>query len=217
MMQPALLLRALAAMSKTTTFDQFCIDAGIASRSVARDLTKELLSLGIGKGSASALSFSSNDRLATATLALEAGSDAEQVSQHLSWKDFEQLAAGVLASLGYRTRTNMRFTKPRMELDVVGTSASGFALSIDCKHWKRSSLSSISQHCIKQVKRTEELLRREEDIAVAVPVIMTLHASNMRIVEGIPIVPVAKFHTFALDVQGFLDKVLVITRGSASR
>jgi hypothetical protein len=215
MMHPELLVRALAAMSQETTFDQFCIDASIASRSVARDLTKELLSRGIGKGSASTLSFSSSDRLAAAELALEAGSDAERVSQHLNWKDFEQLAAGVLVSLGYRTKTNVRFTRPRMELDVVGTSASGLTLAVDCKHWKRSNLSSISQHCIRQTKRTEELLRREKEISMAVPVIMTLHASSMRVVAGIPIVPVAKFHSFALDVHGYLDKVLVFTRGSA--
>ncbi|AIF83530.1 Restriction endonuclease [Candidatus Nitrososphaera evergladensis SR1] len=218
-MHPELLVKALAAMSQdTTTLDQFCHKAGIASRSVARSLAEGLLARGIGRGSASAImSFSPGDRLATAALALDAGCDPERVSQHLTWKDFEQLAAGVLASLGYRTRTNVRFTKPRMELDVVGTSAAGLALAVDCKHWKKGGLSSISQHCAKQAKRTEELLRRESEISMAVPVVMTLHAANVRLVGGMPVVPVAKFHSFAMDVSGFLDEVLVFTREPASR
>lgn len=215
-MHPELLVKALAAMSEETTLDRFCQDACIASRSVARSLAEALLSRGIGRGSASAMSFSSGDRLAAATLALEAGCDPERVSQHLTWKDFEQLAAGVLSSLGYQTRTNVRFTKPRMELDVVGTSAAGLALAVDCKHWKRSNLSSIAQHCARQAKRAEELLRREEGISKAVPVVMTLHAEKVHFVgDGMPVVPVAKFRSFAMDVSGFLDKVLVVTRGSA--
>ncbi|WP_158435016.1 restriction endonuclease [Nitrososphaera viennensis] len=204
-------------MSQDTTLDQFCRDAGIASRSVARSLAEALLSRGIGRGSPSAMSFSPGDRLAAAALALEAGCDPERVSQHLTWRDFEQLAAGVLASLGYSTRTNVRFTKPRMELDVVGTSAAGLALAVDCKHWKRSNLSSISQHCARQAKRADELLRRESNISAAVPVVMTLHAASVRLVGGMPVVPVAKFHSFAMDVRGFLDEVLVVTRGPASR
>lgn len=217
-MHPELLVKALAAMSQEEiTLDRFCQDACIASRSVARGLAEALLSRGIGRGSASAMSFSSADRMAAAALALEAGCDPERVSQHLAWKDFEQLAAGVLGSLGYRTRTNVRFTKPRMELDVVGTSAAGLALAVDCKHWKRCSPSSISQHCARQAKRAEELLRREGEISMAVPVIMTLHAESVRLVGGMPVVPVAKFHSFAMDVRGFLDEILVVRREPASR
>lgn len=218
-MPPELLVRALAAMSQDTTLDLFCLDSGIASRSVARGLAEALLSLGIGSGSSTgAMSFSPGDRLAAAALALEAGCDPEAVSQHLTWKDFEQLAASVLLSLGYRTRTNVRFTKPRMELDVVGVSASGLALAVDCKHWRRGTgSSSLSAHCARQSKRAEELLKRESGISMAVPVIMTLHAASILYVGGMPVVPVAKFHSFAMDVRGFLDEVLVITRAPASR
>lgn len=218
-MHPELLVRALAAMSQDTTLDQFCHKAGIASRSVARSLAEALLSRGIGRGSAaSAMSFSSRDRLAAAALALEAGCDPEGVSQHLDWKDFEQLAAQVLVSLGYRTRTNVRFTKPRMELDVVGTGSSGLALAVDCKHWNRINPSSLSAHCARQAKRAEELLKRESEISLVVPVVMTLHAPSIFFVDsGMPVVPVAKFRSFAMDVRGFLDDILVIRRVSASR
>ncbi len=212
-------MRALAALSQDTTLDQFCHEAGIASRSVARRLAEALLSQGIGRGSAaSAMSFSPCDRLAAAALALEAGCDPEGVSQHLTWKDFEQLAAQVLTSLGYKTRTNVRFTKPRMELDVVGIGPSGLALAGDCKHWNRASPSSLSAHCTRQAKRAEELLKRESEISAVVPVVVTLRAARILFVgDGMPIVPVAKFRSFAMDVRGFLDEILVIRRASASR
>jgi hypothetical protein len=203
-------------MLPETTLEKFCHDAGIASRSVARDLANSLLYLGIGNGSMNAMSFSGADKLAAATLALKAGCDPERVSQKLSWKDFEQLAASVLDSLGYRTATNIRFTKPRMELDVVGKTANGFALAVDCKHWKRSNLSSISGHCIRQAIRAEELIKRDPEIRSAVPVVMTLHSERVKFVgRGIPVVPVAKFHSFAMDIRGFLDEVFVVKRESA--
>jgi hypothetical protein len=201
-------------MSGATTLEEFCRDSGIASRTVARDLAQALMSRGIGSGSASAMSFSPKDRLAAATLALESGCDPEQVSRRLSWKDFEQLAAGVLSSLGYLTRTNVRFTKPRMELDVVGTSA-GLAIAVDCKHWERSNPSSIAQFCKKQVARAEELVKRNAQIREAVPAILTLHAARVRFVAGVPVVPVAQFRSFAVDVQGFLGEIRVIRRAPA--
>jgi hypothetical protein len=213
---PELVAKVISAMSGATTLDEFCKHSGIASRTVARDLAQALLSRGIGSGSTSAMSFSPRDRLAAATLALESGCDPEQVSKHLSWKDFEQLAAEVLSSLGYSTKTNVRFTKPRMELDVVGTSA-GLAIAVDCKHWERNNSTSIAQFCTKQAARAEELVKRNAEIREAVPAILTLHAERMQFVAGVPVVPVAQFKSFAMDVQGFLSEVRVIRRVPASR
>lgn len=213
-MHPELIARAISAMSGRTTLDLFCEQAGIASRTVARDLAEALLSRGIGSGTASAMTFSPEDRLAAAALAIESGCDLEQVSARLSWKDFEQLAAGALSSLGYRTRTNVRFTKPRMELDVVGTSA-GLAIAVDCKHWKRSNPSSISRFCEKQAERAEELVRRDGAIREAVPAILTLHAERMSLVAGVPVVPVAQFRSFAMDVRGFLGGIRVVRQRPA--
>lgn len=215
-MHPDLVARAISAMSGETTLEQFCERAGIASRTVGRGLAEALLSRGIGSGSASAMSFSPKDRLAAAALALESGCDPEQVSGRLSWKDFEQLAAGVLASLGYSTKTNVRFAKPRMELDVVGVSAR-LAIAVDCKHWGRNNGSSIAQFCEKQTKRVDELVRRDPKIREGVPAILTLHAPRVRFVAGVPVVPVAQFRSFAMDLQGFMDNIRVVRQGPAWR
>jgi hypothetical protein len=206
----------------TTTVEEFHAASGIASRSVARRVVDFLLDRDIGSVKKEGLlQFSGRDRLGVAAIALQAGCDLEQVSQHLSWKDFEGLASEVLSSLGYATRTNVRFTKPRMEIDVVGVDDCGFALCIDCKHWKRSNLSSISGFCVKQAARTQELLKRDGSISEAVPAVMTLHAERVKFVAGMPVIPVLQLRSFAMDVKGFLgqgqDCVHVIGRGSALR
>ena len=215
-MHPELLVKALAAMHGSATVEEFHATSGIASRSVACDVLDFMLGQEIGSIKKGQVEFSGRDRLELADIALQAGCDMEQVSQHLSWKDFEGLASDVLSSLGYSTRTNVRFTKPSMEIDVVGIDA-GFALSVDCKHWKRGNLSSISQFCSKQIARTQELLRRDKSISRAVPAVMTLHAERVRFAAGVPVIPVLKFRSFAVDAKGFLDQMTVIERGSASR
>ncbi|MEW5840047.1 hypothetical protein [Nitrososphaera sp.] len=227
-----MIVRALPAMEHATTRERFRAASGVAgsgsSRSAADSLLDYVLSKGIGTegkgggndnsdGDDTSLSFSGRDRLRAAALALEAGCDIEQVSQGLSWKDFEGLATEVLSSLGFATRANVRFTKPRMEIDVLGIQA-GFALAVDCKHWKRGNLSSISRFCEKQAVRAERLVGGDSSISVAVPAILTLHAESTRFVGGIPVVPVWQFRSFAMDARGYLGEMRAIVRqGSAAR
>jgi hypothetical protein len=214
--RPDLLSKALAAMRDQTTVEEFHSASGIASRSVAKGVLEFVLAKDIGRHSRGGISFCGRDRLQVAAIALQAGGDIEEVSQHLSWRDFEGLASEVLRSLGYATRTNVRFTKPRMEIDVLGVDA-GFALAVDCKHWKRSSMSSISRFCAKQAARTHELVKRDRRISGAVPAILTLHAERLRFLGRVPVVPALQFRSFAMDVKGFLDDMLVIWQEPAAR
>ncbi|MDQ3853177.1 MAG: DUF234 domain-containing protein, partial [Thermoproteota archaeon] len=145
-MHADLIVKVLAAIEpeKVMTVDIFQQACGISSKSVAKSVLSYLEVNNIGSISKNTIRFSTSDRIHAAVLALQMKSDIEQISTYLSWKDFEKLASEVLRSFGYRTQTNVRFVKPRMEIDVVGTSSDGFAIAVDCKHWKRSSLSSIS-------------------------------------------------------------------------
>lgn len=214
-MHPALLARAVAGIAEYITIDEFCATSGIPGRSVAKDVVEFLLARGIGRADGATLHFSGRDRVEAAILAIGSGCDPEQVSSNLSWKDFEDLASQVLTSLGYRTRTNVRFTKPRMEIDVVGVDG-GFAIAFDCKHWKRGNFSAISTHCIRQTARVQELVRRELGIVVAVPAMLMLHSERAMFVQGVPLVPVSRLYSFLADVKGFLPKLSVVTRqGSA--
>ena len=94
-----------------------------------------------------------------------------------------------------------------MEIDVIGVS-SGFAIAVDCKHWRRSSRSSMAGFAEKQVARARRLIGRGA-ISQVVPVIVTLHAGSMTFAGGVPVVPVNKFRSFVMDVKGFLPEIYV--------
>ncbi len=198
-------------MLERTTVDGFSAASGIPGRSVAKDVVELLLARGIGRVEGDVLYFSGRDRVEAAMLAIGAGCDPEQVSACLAWKDFEGLASHALASLGYRIRTNVRFTQPRMEIDVVGIDA-GFVIALDCKHWKRTNLSAVSAHCIKQAARVQELVRRETGITQAVPAVLTLHTERVLSARGVPVVPVSRLGSFLADVRNFLPELRVVTR-----
>ena len=207
-MHPDVLVKALAAIVPKTTPEKFREAAGIASRSVAKSVLDFLYSNNIGTIRGNSLEFSRSDRLYTAILAVKMGSDIEIVSAQLSWKDFERLASEVLASFGYKTQTNVHLTKPHMEVDVIGVS-SGFAVAVDCKHWKKSNLSSISAISRKQAERADRLPKWNTKISRAVPVVMTLHTQSVKFAGAVPVVPVHKFRSFVMDVKAFLPEIYV--------
>jgi restriction endonuclease len=211
-MHPDLLVKVLAAIEPETiiTLDEFQAASGISSSSVAKSMIDFLAVNNIGSISKSRIKFSGSDRLYAAVVALQMSCDIEQISRYLSWKDFEKLASEVLRSFGYRTRTNVRLVKPRMEIDLVGTSADGFTIAVDCKHWKRNNLSSITNFSQKQVARSERLLKYDKTISQVVPVMLTLHAESVMFVGRVPLVPIHRFRSFIIDVKGFLPEIYVV-------
>jgi hypothetical protein len=210
-MHPDLLVKVLRVIEpeEVISLDRFQEACGISSRSVVKTVLDYLEANNIGCLSKNVVKFSGADRISAAVLALKMRCDIEQVSRYLSWKDFEKLASEILISFGYLTRTNVRFVKPRMEIDVVGTASAGFTIAVDCKHWKRSNLSSISKFSQKQVARAERLIKYDETISQVVPVMLTLHAESVRFIGGVPLVPIHKFRSFIMEVKGFLPEIYV--------
>jgi hypothetical protein len=158
-MHPELLARAISGVSSETTAELFRIRARIVSEPVAERVLDFLSDNGIGTASGSKILFSSEDRLKIAILALKMGCDIEQISIQLNWKDFEALTSKILKLSGYKTAIHVIFSKPRMEIDVVGIN-SKFAIAVDCKHWKHGSLSILSLYAKKQIERTKILLAK---------------------------------------------------------
>jgi Restriction endonuclease len=212
-MSVSLLVKVIAAIEpeKVISHTEFQLVCGITSNSVAKSLLNYLQANDIGYYlSRDEVRFSASDKIYAALLALRVGGDIEQVSTYLTWKDFEKLASELLTSFGYRTRTNVRLAKPRMEVDVVGTALDGFTLAVDCKHWKRNNLSSISSFCEKQAARAKRLIEHDKSISQVVPVVLTLHAESVSFVHEVPLVPILKFRSFLLDVKGFLPRMYVV-------
>ena len=213
-MQPQLLIRALCGITSTypnvISFSEFRLSSGIRSKTVAKKVLLFLNKEGIGSLVSEGIQFSINDRVKLALLAVEMGCDMEQTSAILQWRDFECLTSKILDSLGYSVKSNVRFTNPRLEIDVLGID-SKFAVAVDCKHWKHNNRSAISQCAKKQQYRTQVLLDSTRDkILSAVPVLVTLYHSNIYFVCGIPIVPIYKFKLFVEELPSYISDITVI-------
>ena len=176
-MQSELLARALSGISSETTAEEFMIRANIRSKPVAENVLNFLHNNGIGTSSASKILFSNADRLKIAILAIKMGCDKEQISKKLTWRDFEALTSKILKLSGYNTAVHVTFSKPRMEIDVVGMK-SQLAITVDCKHWNHGSISMPSFYIRRQIERTKILLVKGSNISYAIPIILTLHSTT---------------------------------------
>ena len=96
-------------------------------------------------------------------------------------------------------------TKPRMEIDVVGIRL-GIAILIDCKHWKRYSVSSLSTVVKKQIERTKHYVKKTPG-AISVPVIVTLYHDKVNFIDNVPIVPIFQFSSFIDEFYGNIDQM----------
>jgi hypothetical protein len=215
---PVLLGKAVSAVSaQEITLDEFQDQSGIVSRTTAKDVLEYIVNNGIGTSTRNHYLFSKADRMKLAMLALQRGCDIESISKSISWKDFEALTSEILGLYGYLTKTNIRLSKPsRIEVDVIGINNNKLAIVADCKHWKRYSLSSISSYAEKQIERTKILSRakrrtKQDNIAHAIPIILTLYSVDVEFIDGVPIVPISKFKSFIEDVSLYLSEIQVIS------
>jgi hypothetical protein len=208
-LQSELLARALSGISSETTAEEFRSRANILSKPIAENVLDFLNNNGIGTSSGSKILFSNADRLKIAILAIKMGCDIEQISKKLTWRDFEALTSKILKLSGYKTAAHVTFSKPRMEIDVVGMK-SQFAITVDCKHWKHGSIPMLSFYVRRQIERTKILLVKRSYISFAIPIILTLHSTTVRFIKGTPIVPITEFKSFLDGLEDNLLEVYVL-------
>ena len=154
--------------------------------------------------------FEPGDKLKIAIILLENGFPLDEISDIIDWKDFEGLTAEILNSKNFAVIKNMILTKPRIEIDVVGIRL-GVAVLIDCKHWNRYSLSSLTTAVQKQIERTKQYVAKTQG-AIAVPVIVTLHQDQINFIEKVPIVPIVQLSSFIDEFYGNLDQMKTIEK-----
>ena len=176
----------------------------------AKELLYTLVQNGIGTWNDDLVDFDiPNDRLQTALFAIKLGADVEYVSEYLTWQDFESITGLILEKKDFDITKNLILTKPRMEIDVVGTKMD-IALLIDCKHWKTMSKSALDEIVKKQVERVKRYVT-DENIS-ALPVIVTLHQEEVQFIENVPIVPIMKLSSFLDEFVGNLDSLASIEK-----
>ena len=176
----------------------------------AKELLYTLVQNGLGTWNDDLVDFDiPNDRLQTALFAIKLGADMESVSEYLTWQDFESITGLILEKKDFDVTKNLILTKPRMEIDVVGTKMD-IALLIDCKHWKTMSKSALNEIVKKQVERVKRYVTDEN--MSALPVIVTLHQEEIQFIENVPIVPIMKLSSFLDEFVGNLDSLASIEK-----
>ena len=176
----------------------------------AKELLYALVQNGIGIWNDDLVDFDiPNDRLQTALFAINLGATIEDVSEYLTWRDFESLTGLILEEKDFDVTKNLILTKPRMEIDVIGKKM-GIALLIDCKHWKTMRKSALDEIVKKQIERAKKYVA-DENIST-LPVIVTLHQEEIQFVDNVPIVPVMKLSSFLDDFIGNLDSLASIEK-----
>ena len=176
----------------------------------AKELLYTLVQNGIGTWNDDLVDFDiPNDRLQTALFAINLGATIEDVSEYLTWRDFESLTGLILEEKDFDVTKNLILRKPRMEIDVIGIKMD-IALLIDCKHWKTMSESALDEIVKKQIERVKRYVADES--MSALPVIVTLHQEEIQFVDNVPIVPIMKLSSFLDEFVGNLDSLMSIEK-----
>ena len=176
----------------------------------AKELLQIFLQNGIGVLDENIVEFQNSDRIKASIFAIRNGATIEDVSEFLSWQNFEELVSRVLDENGFIVQKNLILTKPRMEIDVVGVKL-GISILIDCKHWKRMTQSALNDIVNKQVERVKRYVEKTESTS-AIPAIVTLHQEKINFVNKVPIVPVMQLSSFLDEFYGNLDKMKTIEK-----
>ena len=176
----------------------------------AKELLQIFVQNGIGRLDESSFEFQDSDRISASVFAIRNGATIEDVSEFLSWQNFEELVSHILDENGFDVQKNLILTKPRMEIDVVGIKL-GISILIDCKHWKRMTQSALNDIVSKQIERVKSYVEKTESIS-AIPVIVTLHQEKVDFVKQVPIVPIMELSSFLDEFYGNLDKVKTIEK-----
>lgn len=156
------------------------------------------------------------NRLSLILAAIEKGASPSFLSRFLSWREFEEEISRILSENEYMVYTNVVFyNKSRWQIDVVAFSLNK-ALIIDCKHWKRATVSQLKEIAEKHYERTANFTKSIKLIHLAkknnfkrgviLPVIITLTSSYKGLMGSTFIVPIRYFQSFLKE----LDEVIEI-------
>src|SRR6185436_11644015 len=129
-----IILKSIQGMSDEVNLNDFRLKTGIESIAIFKQLinflAKNRIGICLDKNGKEMLIFSKMDRIRASLLALQLGCDIQECSKLLSWKDFEYFTSELLSLFEYQTKVNIILSKPRAQLDVIGTK-NDFAITID--------------------------------------------------------------------------------------
>ncbi|MGB8309670.1 MAG: restriction endonuclease [Methanoregula sp.] len=135
-----------------------------------------------------------------------AGLDA--VAEGTTWQNFERLAGFIFEMNGFAITVGTVKTRnrKRRQYDVIARK-NDRTLLVECKQWSgsRYRLSALKKAVIQHRERA--LFYESVTNENAVPIIVTLIEEEIRIFEGVPLVPVHRLNTFIGELENFPDGI----------
>ena len=137
---------------------------------------------------------------------IENAGDLENVSVESIWQNFERLAAFIFEKNDFRVSVNVVKTanRTRRQYDVIARKDDRTFL-VECKKWagNRYRLSALKKAILQHKERTTfyEHITNED----AIPIIVTLIEEEIRVFEGVPLVPVLKLDAFIRELDNHPD------------
>jgi Restriction endonuclease len=128
------------------------------------------------------------------------------VAEGSAWQNFERLAAFILEENGFCVSVGTVKTRNRQrrQYDVIARK-NGRTLLVECKRWSgsRYRLSALMRAVVQHRERT--LFYKSVMNEDAVPVIVTLIEEEIRVYEGVPLVPVHRLNAFIGELDRYAD------------
>ena len=139
------------------------------------------------------------NKLTIALIAINQGVNVVDISSKLNWHDFELFSSELLKYHGYTVHTNFRLKNPKREIDVIGIKSQK-ALLIDCKHWKKKSITGLKQIVEKQMNRSKLFIQKSNmNVQNVFPIVLTFLPNGNGFINGVPIISINKLNSFLLD------------------
>jgi Holliday junction resolvase-like predicted endonuclease len=142
---------------------------------------------------------SAYNKLSIALIAINKGINVVDISSKLNWHDFELFTSELLKYHGYTVYTNFRLKNPKREIDIIGIKSQK-ALLIDCKHWKKKSITGLKQIVEKQKNRSKLFIQKSNlKVQNVFPIVLTFLPNGNSFINGVPIISINKLNSFLLD------------------
>ncbi len=135
---------------------------------------------------------------------IESIEDLETVSEEVIWQNFERLTAFIFEKNDFRVTVNTVkiLNKKRRQFDVIARKGNQTFL-VECKKWagNRYRLSALKKAVEQHKERTAfyESITNEN----VIPVVVTLIEEEIRVYEGVPLVPVLKLNTVINEFDNY--------------
>ncbi len=128
-----------------------------------------------------------------------------EISEIITWRDFERLTAMIFVEYGFQVYQGLRIK--RYEYDVVA-SKEGVTFCIDCKQWNRVLYPSTIRRIAEGLYRRCPYLKERFDGDIY-PLITSLLSTRHYFIKGVGVIPITLLNDFLLNLKYVIDKGLI--------